>query len=104
MQSSFERHLKSWKSYESILDSTDRSSSESADLSFASTVLDAIDAALRVLDEDERSLVVSFYHDRKKIDQICLEQGYSRTQYYRFRKNAFLKMEIFAYLMPLEQI
>lgn len=95
MTFSFLPLLKLWRSYESI------AGIGSADAPSVSTrrSLHALDIALSVLEPHEKQLLTSFYHDKKSVDLICLEQGYSRSQYFRIRKNALLRMEIFAYLL-----
>ncbi len=100
MTFSFLPLLKLWKSYESIAGSGDTGiGSADAPSVSARRSLHALDTALSVLEPHEKQLLTSFYHDKKSVDLICLEQGYSRSQYFRIRKNALLRMEIFAYLL-----
>lgn len=100
MTFSFLPLLKLWKSYESIINAgnTGIDSADNPSVS-ARHSLYVLDTALSVLEPHERKLLTSFYHDKKSVDLICLEQGYSRSQYFRIRKNALIRMEIFAYLL-----
>lgn len=101
MASSFESYLKNWKSYEKLAETKLEVSNNKIELyqKEAVNIINAIQIAKTSLNEEEFNILYDFYYKRKKIDQICIDYGFSRSQYYRIRKKALDKMEHFCKLI-----
>lgn len=101
MTSFFEPYLKKWKSYEELAQTTLTISNNKSESyrKEAINVINAIQIAKTSLGEEEFNILHDFYYKKKKIDQICIDHGFSRSQYYRIRKKALNKMDYFRNLI-----
>lgn len=101
MTSFFEPYLKKWKSYEELAETTLVIANNKSEfyIKEAINVINAIQIAKTSLGEEEFNILYDFYYKKKKIDQICIDHGFSRSQYYRIRKKALNKMDYFRNLI-----
>lgn len=98
MNYSFEKHLKNWRKYKKIVKEFDQLNEHRKQ---ACDILDALNMVMNsTLNENEKNILFDFYYTGLKVDDICLKYNYSRSQYYRIRKNALTKMETYADVLP----
>lgn len=97
----FEPYLKKWKFYEALAETTLVTSNNKSESyrKEAINIINAIQIAKTSLSEEEFNILYDFYYKKKKIDQICIDHGFSRSQYYRIRKKALNKMDYFRNLI-----
>lgn len=97
----FEPYLKKWKFYETLAETTLVTSNNKSESyrKEAINIINAIQIAKTSLSEEEFNILYDFYYKKKKIDQICIDHGFSRSQYYRIRKKALNKMDYFRNLI-----
>ena len=102
---SFEHCLRRWLSFEKLMKMCAENNTHNAELHFneAKSCIEAISFAITVLSEDELLVIYEFYHENKKVDQICVEHSFSRSQYYRIRGKALSKMEGFSDMLNIEK-